>query len=439
MNRTFTALAFLALLVAGFAPTASAQSDTGVECTDDENERRIHYSLYYESYKAGDYESALPELLWILECAPAFGGATPDDRNIRRGIEVYDSLSVRAADPAQQDELLGKALALFDEGPSMLEDDGVEVSEYDYAIRKGRFILSRSERLGDEQAQVYDLFVRAFELRPDSLSDYYINYIAGERTRRALEADTPEEKAATRDYLTSTLVPMVDDPAYIQGLMDSLITTPREQYGFLKSKFQEDPSSLGEEEIKTLYGLNQNPELKDDELNTQLRNILLEMAPTSGLLRTVASGAAAEGNYDEAQRLYERALELAEEPTEQRDIYYNIAVMKQQQGQLATASNFARKALELDGNHGPSLYILGSAIASSIRGNDVPSRAAYWCAVDYFNRAASDPQVSSAARSAAGTYSRAAPSQEEYFFLGWKPGQTVSANYGWGSCSTRVR
>ena len=439
MNRTLTALAFLALLFAGFAPIASAQSDEGVACTDDENERRIHYSLYYESYKAGDYESALPELLWILECAPAFGGATPDDRNIRRGIEVYDSLAVRADDPAQQQELIGKALALFDEGPSMLEDDGVEVSEYDYVLRKGRFIQSRSEMLSDQQGQVYDLYLRAFELRPDSLSDYYINSLAAERTRRASEADTPEEKAAARDFLTNTLLPKADDPAYIQGLMDSLITTPREQYTFLKEKFQADPTSLGEEDIKTLYGLNQNPELKDDALNTQLRDVLMEMAPTSGLLRSVASGAAADGDYDEAQRLYERALELAEDPTEKRDIFYNIAVMKQQQGQLATASNFARKALELDSNHGPSLYILGSAIASSVRGTDVPSRAAYWCAVDYFNRAASDPQVSGAARNAAGTYSRAAPSQEEYFFLGWKPGQSVSASYGWGSCSTTVR
>ncbi len=439
MTRTFVALASLVLLLLGLAPVVSAQSSDPVECTDDENEMRIHYSLYYESYKAGDYESALPELQWILACAPAFGGPTPDDRNIRRAIETYDSLAVRADDPTLQQEYLGEALTLFDEGASTLKDAGVEVNEYDFVLRKGRFIQAHPELLGDEQGQVYDLYIRAFELQPDSLGDYYINYIAGERTRRAVEADTPEEKAATREFLTGTLQPKADDPAYIQGLMDSLITTPREQYGFLKKKFQEDPSSLVEEDIKTLYGLNQVEELKDPELNTQLRDIILEMAPTAGLLRQVASAAAAEGNYDEAQRLYERALELAEDPSEKRDIFYNIAVMKQQQGQLATASNFARKALELDSNHGPSLYIIGSAIASSIRGTDVPSRAAYWCAVDYFNRAASDPQVSGAARSAAGTYSRAAPSQEEYFFLGWKPGQTVNASYGWGSCSARVR
>ena len=438
MTRPLSAFLLLVLLGAGLAPAASAQS-SAPECTDDENEKRVHYSLYYEYFKAGDYASALPELEWMLACAPAFGGPTPDDRNIRRAVEAYDSLAVQADDPAQQQEYLEKALTLLDEAPSMLEDAGVEASAYEYAIKKGRFIDSHPELLADRQDEVYDLYLRAFELQPDSLGDYYINSLAGARTRLAVEANTPEEKAAAREFLSNELMPRVADPAYIEGLMDSLITTPREQYAYLKEKFMEDPESLTDEELNTLYSLNQNAELSTPGLKKQIAEVLVDRNPTPSLLRTLASGAAEEGDYDEAQNLYERALELAEDPIEKRDIYYNIAVMKQQQGQLATASNFAREALAIDANHGPSLYIIGSAIAASVRGGDVPSRAAYWCAVDYFNRAASDPQVSGQARSAAGTYSRAAPTAEEYFFLGWKPGQTVNASYGWGNCSTTVR
>lgn len=439
MTRPLTAFLLLVLLGAGLAPAASAQTASAPECSDDENEKRIHYSLYYEYYKAGNYASALPDLEWMLACAPAFGGPTPDDRNIRRAVEVYDSLAVQSDDPAQQQEYLDKALTLLDEAPSTLEDAGVEVSAYEYALDKGRFIASHPELLADRQDEVYDLYLRAFELQPDSLGDYYINSLAGARTQRAVAADTPEEKAAARDFLSNELVPQVEDPAYIEGLMNSLITTPREQYEYLAKKFREDSAALSEEEIERLFELNQVGELHNPELHDQLVVILVEMDPTPSLLRTLAAGAAETGDYDEAQDLYERALELAEDPAEQRDIYYNIATMKYQQGQLATASNFAREALEIDGNHGPSLLLIGNAIASSVRGNDVPSRAAYWCAVDYFNRAAGDPQVASQARSAAGTYGRAAPTAEEYFFLGWKPGQTVNASYGWGSCSTTVR
>jgi tetratricopeptide (TPR) repeat protein len=440
MTRLLTAFALLALLGAGLAPAASAQTSADLpECTDDENEKRIHYSLYYESYKAGDYASALPDLQWMLACAPAFGGATPDDRNIRRAVEVYASLAAESDDPAQQEAYLEEALALFDEAPSMLTDAGVEVSEYDYAIKKGRFIQDNAELLADQQPMVYDLYLKAFELQPDSLGEYYLNYLAAERTRLANEEDTPEAKAAARDFLSNELQPRVEDPAYIEGLFDSLITTPREQFEFLARKFRENPDDLATEDLNTLYSLVRNPELNDPELRRQIAEVLVDREPTPSLLRTLAGGAAADGDYDEAQALYEQALELAEDPMEQRDIYYNIAVMKQQQGQLATASNFAREALEIDGNHGPSLYLIGSAIASSVRGTDVRSRAAYWCAIDYFNRATNDPQISGEARSAIGTYSRYTPTSEEYFFLGWKPGQSISPSYGWGSCSTTVR
>jgi tetratricopeptide (TPR) repeat protein len=352
---------------------------------------------------------------------------------------MYDSLAVRAEDPAQQQEYLDEALALLEEAPSMLADAGVEVSEYDYAIKKGRFIQSHPELLADRQGEVYDLYLRAFELQPDSLSDYYINYVAAARTTQANAEDTPEAKASAREFLSDELTPHVEDPAYIDGLLDTLITTPREQYAFLKEKFQEDPASLDEEQVKTLFNLNKNEELRDPELQRQLIPVLLEYDPTPALLQTLAGGEASDGNYDEALSLYERALELAEDDATRRDIYYNIATMKYQQGQLATASNYAREALDIDSNHGPSLLLIGNAIASSVRDSDVRARAAYWCAIDYFNRATNDPQVSSQARSAIGTYSRYTPTSEEYFFLGWKPGQTVSASYGWGSCSTTVR
>jgi tetratricopeptide (TPR) repeat protein len=441
MTRLLPLSAFLVLLVFGFAPDAAAQTTDAdaLECTDDENERRIHYSLYYESYKAGDYASALPEIEWILACAPAFGGTTPDDRNVRRAIQIYDSLAVRAEDPAQQEEYLEEALDLLEDAPSMLADAGVEVSEYDYVIKKGRFIQSHPELLADEQGEVYDLYLRAFELQPDSLSDYYINYIAAIRTTQANEEDTPAAKASAREFLSDELTPRVDDASYIDGLLDTLITTPREQYAFLKEKFQEDPANLSDEELDTLYRLNQNPELNDPALKTAVAEVLVERNPTPSLLQTLAGGAAADGNYDQALSLYERALEIAEDDATRRDIYYNIATMKYQQGQLATASNYAREALDIDSDHGPSLLLIGNAIASSVSGSDVRARAAYWCAIDYFNRATNDPQVASQARSAIGTYSRYTPTNEEYFFLGWKPGQSITASYGWGSCTTTVR
>ncbi len=445
MTRLLPASALLALLLAGLAPAASAQSGEAAECTDDRNEKLIHYSLYAETFKAGDYETALPDLEWILACDPTFTGRDPDARNIRRGIQAYDSLAARAADPAEQQVYLDKALALIDTAPSILQDAGVTVEPHEYVLRKGRFIQGRPDLLADQQPMVYDLFLEAFEMQPDSLSDYYINFLAGERVRRALEEDTPEAKVAARDFLTAELQPRADDPAYIDGLMESLITTPREQYAFLKERYQEDPESLSEDEVKTLYSLNQNPELKDDELNRTLREVMLTLDPTPNLLQIFARQSADEGDYDAAQDFYDRALALTEDPMEKRDINYNIAVFKQSQGQRASAANYARAALGFDQNHGPSHYLIASLAQQSVGGGDARARAAYWCVADLYSRAASaaatsgDNDLAATARRAAANAASAGPSAEDYIFIGWKPGQQITASYGWGSCTTRVR
>lgn len=444
MTRLLPLLALLLFLV----PAASAQTNgaQGVECSDEQNTKAQYYSLYYEAYKAEDYASALPNLEWILTCDPTFG-LTPGDRNYRRGIEIYEALAVASDDPAQQQEYFDRALALFDEAPSTLMDAGVETSEYDWLIRKGRFLQEHAELLADKQAEVVDLYARAFELQPDSLGDYYINYIAGERTRLAREADTPEAKAEARDYLTGTLQPQVEDPAYITGLLDQLITTPREQYAYLVDKFRGDPSALSDEELSTLYDMNKIDELAavNPELNDLLVAELLERDPTPELLRSLGGAAMAAGEYTDAQEFYDRAMTMAEDPMEKRDLNYSLALLKQQQGQRATSANYARAALEIDGQHAESLYLLGSLVQASLGGGDARARAGYWCAQDFYNRAASaasakgNSALAADARRAAGNAGRGAPSSEEYFFLGWQPGQTVTASYGWGSCSTTVR
>lgn len=446
MTRTLSALTLLLLL--GLAPAAQAQTNgtSGVECSDEQNTKAQYYSLYYESFKAEDYATALPNLEWILECAPAFG-LTPGDRNIRRGIDLFAALAANSDDPAEQEAYINRSLALFDDGPSMLEDAGVEANEYDWTIRKGRFIQDQPELLADEQPQVYDLYLHAFELQPDSLGDYYINYLAGERTRRAIEEDTPEAKAAARDFLTETLQPKADDPAYITGLLDSLITTPREQYEFLVGKFREDAGALADEDLSMLYEMNKIPELAEQnpDLNDLLVEELLTRDPNPALLRSLGGAAMAKGNYDEAQGFYERAMEMTDDRMEKRDLNYSIAVMKQQQGQRATAVNYARAALELDSNHAESMYLIGTLIQQSVGRGDARAAAGFWCAADQFSRAASaaanngNSALGADARRAAANASSGGPNAEDYFFLGWTPGQTITASYGWGSCSTRVR
>lgn len=448
MTRTLLALALTALLLGGSTRSVAAQE---ANCDADDTEKRVKYSLYFENYKAGAYDAALPDLVWILECAPAFGGPNPDDRNFRRAAEIYDSLAVRAQTPEERQENLQQALAIYDNAVSTLQDIGAAVDPYDWLLRKGRFVLRYPEDLTELQAEVDDYFYEAIQLKPEEIGDYYVNYVAGVRANEAITANTPEGKREARAFIETELVPLADDPSYIQEhILPSLISTPREQFDYLYAKYQQNPDGLSDDEVMELFEMNQRFGgeffANDGEESAALRHALIgkvaELNPTYPVLTSLGRASLDEGNQDQAIEFFERAQQLAENDEQRRDAFYNIALVKEQQGQKATAANYAREALALDGSHAPSLYLIGSLIQSSVGGGDARARAGYWCAADYFNRAAaaaSDADLAASARRAAAGANSAAPNSEEYFFLGWRPGQTVQASYGWGNCSTTVR
>jgi tetratricopeptide (TPR) repeat protein len=447
MTRLLLALALLLGAFTVSTAEASAQSQD-FDCNVDEQQKRIKYSLYFENYRAQNFQAAIPDLEWILACAPGFGGQNEDDRNFRRAIEIHEKLATEATDPAEREAHLERALAYMDEAVPALQAAGVEVDPYQWLLRKGRFLQTHELYLGDRQAEVCGLYDEAFEMRPDETADFYLQVIAYCRTEQALVDNTAEGKRQTRTFLEETLLAHADEqPArdYITTQAERLITTPREQFAFLYERYREvGLDGLNDDEIEQLFSLNQQagsqffdtPEQARDLRRTLLPKVA-ELSPSYGRFTSLANAMLEDGDTAGAMRYFERALELATESNQRRDTYYNIAVLKQQQNQLGSAANYVREALNIDGNHGPSLYMMGSLIQSSIRGTDVDSRAAYWCAADFFNRAAS-AGVNNARAAASGAL-RGAPASDEYFFKGWRPGQTVSASYGWGSCQTTVR
>ena len=447
MTRLLLAIFVLAGVFA-LAPSAASAQNSDYNCDVEEQQVRIKYSLYFENYRAENYEAALPDLNWILACAPGFGGRTDDDRNFRRAIEIHEKLAEQADSPTERRDHLLKAVELIDEAVPTLQAAGAEVDPYEWHLRKGRFLQTHQTVFADRQDEVCELYEEAFGMRPDETDDFYLQVIAFCRAESALAANTAEGKREARDFLEGILLASADQQVaqeYIQTQADRLITTPREQFEFLYTKYQTaGVEALADGELEQLFTLNQQAGAQYFDTAVEMQNLRRELLPhvarlnpTYSRISSLGNAALADEDYAQAIAFFEQAIEMAEEANQRRDSYYNIAVVKQQQNQLGSAANYVREALSIDGNHGPSLFMMGSLIQSSIRGDDVDSRAAYWCAADFFSRAAS-AGVSNAS-SAAASALRGAPTSQEYFFKGWRPGTTVTASYGWGSCQTRVR
>jgi len=442
-------LLLLALLVGAttVAPSTAASAQSAApQCTADEQEVRIKYSLYFENFRMEAYEAALPDLEWILACAPGFGGTTQDDRNFRRAVELHEALAEQATDTAERQAHLEQALEYIDTAVPTLEDAGVTVDAYYWTLRRGRFYQTHEGAFPGREQQVCQLYEQAFEMNADELPDFYLQVIAYCRAEDAITGDA-EARRGAREYLEGTLVAQADEASareYIQAQADRLITTPREQFAFVYERYQEGGAeALSDGELEEMFTLisQAGADLlgSEDEARRVRRELLPRVAqlnPTHSRIMSLGSAALADGDRAQAIEFFQQALPMAETSAQRRDIHYNIAVVRQQQGQLGTAANHVREALAVDGNHGPSLFLMGSLIQAGV-GSTMQSRAALWCAADFYSRAASAGV--SGAGAAASRASSGAPSSDEYFFQGWRPGQTVTANHGWGSCQARVR
>jgi len=394
---------------------------------------RANYSLGYEHYKNLDYCAALPYLRWLVEHEPLFTGADPDDRNFRRLADTYEQLAAMAGDDADlRRAYLDSALVVRDRSAEALRAAGLPVDSAAVALGRARFYQIYAEDYPDAQDEVLARYREAFAASPDLFVDYDLNAFG----RLLFEHDVQEAARLLPD-----LVAQAEDPSYLQQLQTAATAPgavdPETLYASLLERYRagdRDPDLLRRLAALDIQ-LNRNAVI--DELLPQL----VALNPSAELYAALGARANRQGELDEALGYYERAIALAGSDAQRADLYYQMASAAYNAGQAGRASGFAGQALQYNPNHGRALYLRASVFAAGLGGTSVEARAAYWCAADQFARAAAtgDPAIAASARRAAARYAAAGPSRQEYFFLGWQPGQRITVPAGGGTCTTTVR
>jgi tetratricopeptide (TPR) repeat protein len=390
----------------------------------DQQQMAMHYSLYYEDFKNENWESAVENLRWILQNAPSF--PRNNDRNFERATEIYREIGVLQEDEALQRTYLDSALMIFDTAVTTLQGIEAEVDEFEWALEKGKFIQENADYLPDLQDQIADQYMIAYNLEPERLQAYYLNYIIADYVRA-------EEKDAAVTFLEELEVARGTEAEIVQ-LLDqwraTLFTSPQERYDFISSKLELTPDDA--ELILEKFELAMDLEYRDDVY--ELANRVLELDPTEKTYRLVGKMKLDDGEAQEAYELFERALELAETADARRDIYFNMGIGQQQMGRLSRARTHFRQSIQQDDTFGQAymaigdLYVTAVAECGSFERED---RAVYWLVTDYYDRARSvDPSVAAAAQRKSRQYRAYYPDQEALFFKGWTPGQRYQIDYG---------
>ena len=188
---------------------------------------------------------------------------------------------------------------------------------------------------------------------------------------------------------------------------------------------------------------------KSECMNTDLflRSIvaLNEINPTAssvyGLYRLYSSR---DENTKAAEAL-ERAISLLnpEDVQTKADYTFELATYYFKKcGKAASAVAKAKEAAEIDESYkGKACLLIGTIWgAQKCGGDEVSSRAHFWVAVDYLQRAASaDPSVAEEANSLAAQYRRYFPKTEDAFFLDITDGSGYTVSCGGMTERTTVR
>lgn len=399
-------------------------------------ERKIleQYSLFYEYWRNDEFEAAAPYFRWLRENAPGYRGA----RNMRRGVEMYESLAEQADSPERRKAYLDSALTLLEEAVPTLREENVEVDSVRWVFHRGRFLQTYADVYPDRQDEVLDAYLTTFEQDPDRLAPYYVKYIV----RRFTQEGRRQGALDFMDRAEETY----DDPqlmSWFDQQRDSLFTDPAERAEFLERQLTEHPDSLAL--LRDLFRIYQD--LNRSDRMEQLGQKLLQRDPTVEVYRLMAELKENQGQIDRALDYYRQASEIAETSTERRDLYHEIAQMLLENGRLQEARRYARRVLEIDSNYGPAYMTIGDVYASAVQRAsgqlDRMDRAVYWLVIDYYQRAMQvDPSLSTQAERAIDTYREYTPARQDIFFQDWELGQELTIDYepyGWIDETTTVR
>jgi len=401
MNRTgarywkgLMTLVVLAVGASTLAPPATAQTN-GTE--PDQQEVLVHYSLYYENYKNENYRDALPDLHWILDHAPGF--PKDKDTNFDRAVKTYEALSV---------------LVMFDRAVPTIQGLDGEIDEFEWTRNKGRFIQTNVDHLDERKGEAIDAYLKAYELDPQRLDPFYLDIIIRNYY-------TEGDIGAALDFIRE----LKDTRGEEQEIKDLIkkyfsVIPPEEQMTFLEEQLAEDPENP--EIVKQLFDLYEQEGYNDKMMELAPR--LQQMDPTPQVLRLLMRLYIENGEYAEAEGLFEQLEDMPESQLKAED-YLNMGIAQQNLGNFNSARTYYRQALEVNSNFNQANEAIASLYATVVPQcgvNDRKDKGVYWLIADAYQRAGNS--------AAASRYRSVFPTEEDVFFFDeWTKGASVQVSY----------
>ena len=434
MKKIAIILMTLVLAVPAFAQGRFGKDSA--ECTK-------YLSYYHELYKQKNYDEAAP--FW----RKAFSLCPP---TASQNMLIYGQTIMRheigknRKDPVRYRELVDTLLLLSDVraqnypkyAVKSMDNKAIDVVNYlaaDYETQYKYLTEILSNIKGEASPSVFVAQMKSTvemyrneKLDAEAVMNNYTT-VAGYLDDKIDSSNDPKYRDAKRDVETI--------------LIDSGVASCDNLVALYTPRFEASPND--EALLTNMVKMLSKSECMNTDLFLKSIVALNEINPTAssvyGLYRLYSSR---DENTKAAEAL-ERAISLLnpDDVATRAEYTFELATYYFKKcGKAAPAVAKAKEVIELDESYKGKAYLLIGTIwgGQKCGGDEVSSRANFWVAVDYLQRAAAaDPEVAEDANSLAAQYRRYFPKTEDAFFLDITDGSAYTVSCGGMTERTTVR
>jgi tetratricopeptide (TPR) repeat protein len=390
---------------------------------DDSLAALTQYSLFSEYHKNKDYSSALPYGWKVIEMDPK-----------RFAKWVYYKME--------------DVLWYLHDSSNTITDDEIKAIEdtiiyvYNLAIehypeQRGYFQVRKafvSETwLEMDPETVIKEYETAFGYDPN-LSTYYYDRLGELYKANANETNEYITKASDIYSYLSDLEP--ENEIWPRKLVD-LVDDPIELVRLFRDMWEKDKENPEKAWKYAQAALREN---MNREAIEPLEFLASKNPESSSYLDRLATAYHKTDQLDKAVSTYRKLTQL--EP-DKKENYLNLGIIAKDKGQLSAARTHFEKASSVGNGWGLPIYYVGNLYEQAARscGFEFEDKLVYQLAVDTYRRARNmDPSLTQA-QERISALSSSLPTQEDYFFRGYKSGQVIQINgrcYNWIGKSVTV-
>ena len=381
--------------------------------------------LYTDAKKQKNYEAAEPPLQWLLENAPDLNPSI-----YINGADIYEELAVKASDDSQKKEYVDQALAMFDK---RLEYFG-EGNEADILNRKARTAMKILYKDKSQYDKLQEIYTSAMEAGNENLAYYnLVPYMTIAKTQYERGKIDEEGVIEINDKISSIVEKNVsagggsaakykEAGENVDKIFASTITVKCDYIADkMVPKLQANPDDV--DLAKKIIALSLASSCTDQPFFIEAAEATFNQEPNAGLAKTIASRKMANDETEEANKWYEKAIELSTDDEQKSEIYTDMASINLKNGNRSQARDYALKAASLSSDQASKAYkLVGDMYMNSYEqckgGKDiVEDRAVFLAAYEMYQKAGNSAGMSNAKEQF--------PSKEEVFTYNKKVGDSI--------------